>query len=275
MQKMTNRELQLFCLRILKDVHAFCVENEIAYSLAYGTLLGAVRHKGFIPWDNDIDICMPRPDYEKFVSTYKSNDYQLAYFGKGSKRDCLISFARVFDDEETVAKNAFWSAKDTGVWIDVFPLDGVSDDKDEFNQKYAELEKQWINLLHKRVQYKYFSRAESLRIKWNFLARKIAFLNGLGGHSLQKKYIDEMKTIPFESANYWSQLAVMDNGPVEYMSKETFSERVLIDFEDSAFFVMNGYHENLKAVYGDDYMIPPPEGKRTVHDAIIDFYWKR
>ena len=274
MQKMTNRELQLFCLDILKDVHSFCVKNEITYSLAYGTLLGAVSHKGFIPWDNDIDICMPRPDYERFVKHYESKNYQLAYFGNNSKRDCLISFARVFDEKKTIAKNSFWAAKDTGVWIDVFPLDGVSNNKDDFVEMYSKMKKEWVDLLHKRVQYKYFSRANTFRMKWNFFARKIAFFNGLGGHGLQKKYIEEMQKIPFDSAKYWSQLAVMDNGPVEYMPKETFSKCLLMNFEDASFFVMNGYHENLKAVYGDDYMIPPPEGKRTVHDAIIEYYWK-
>ena len=71
MKELTNRELQLFSLDILKDVHAFCEKEKIKYSLAYGTLIGAVRHQGFIPWDNDIDIIMPRPEYERFIGMQK------------------------------------------------------------------------------------------------------------------------------------------------------------------------------------------------------------
>lgn len=72
MKEMTLREVQLFELGIRKDVHEFCMANHINYSLAYGTLIGAIRHKGFIPWDDDIDIVMPRPDYDRFCRTYKS-----------------------------------------------------------------------------------------------------------------------------------------------------------------------------------------------------------
>ena len=72
MKEMTLREVQLFELDILKDVHEFCMANHINYSLAYGTLIGAIRHKGFIPWDDDRDIVMPRPDHDRFCRTYKS-----------------------------------------------------------------------------------------------------------------------------------------------------------------------------------------------------------
>ena len=66
MREMSLREIQLFSLEIMKDVHSFCINNDIRYSLIGGTLIGAMRNKGFIPWDDDIDICMPRPDYERF-----------------------------------------------------------------------------------------------------------------------------------------------------------------------------------------------------------------
>ena len=70
MQELTLKELQQASLDILKDVHSFCEANQIQYSIAYGTLIGALRHKGFIPWDDDVDIVMPRPDFERFCKIY-------------------------------------------------------------------------------------------------------------------------------------------------------------------------------------------------------------
>ena len=77
MRELTLPELQSICLEILIDIDDFCTKNNIRYSLAHGTLIGAIRHKGFIPWDDDLDINMPRPDYEKFKNTYKSDKFEF------------------------------------------------------------------------------------------------------------------------------------------------------------------------------------------------------
>ena len=74
------RELQLYGLEILKEVDKYCKKNKIKYSLGEGTLLGAVRHKGFIPWDDDVDIYMTRENFDKFVSTFKSKNFRVEYF---------------------------------------------------------------------------------------------------------------------------------------------------------------------------------------------------
>ena len=98
MKEMTTTDIQQVSLDILKDVHSFCQKEGIKYSLAYGTLIGAIRHKGFIPWDDDVDIMMTRPEYERFIRAYKSsNGYELLPEGK----DSMIAMARVYDRQKT------------------------------------------------------------------------------------------------------------------------------------------------------------------------------
>ena len=128
---MTSKEVQQVSLDILRDVHTFCVQNGIRYSLQGGSLLGAIRHEGFIPWDDDIDIIMPRPDYERFCSSYKSSkNYKLICKGNDV---CYLLFARVCDMENTYVNSDLcpWTNQKTGVWIDVFPADGAEDDINE------------------------------------------------------------------------------------------------------------------------------------------------
>lgn len=119
MKELTLKEIQQESLKILIDVHRFCEENGIRYSLAYGTMIGAVRHKGFIPWDNDIDIYMPRPDYERFCHLYKSDIYGII-----SEYDphCYINYCHVYDRVKTVFLSDYFTGDSTdgGVWIDVF-----------------------------------------------------------------------------------------------------------------------------------------------------------
>ena len=271
---MTRRELQLFCLNILKEVHSFCESNNIKYSLAYGTLLGAIRHKGFIPWDNDIDICMPRPDYERFVNTFHSSKYHLALKKKKSDCDCLIAYARVFDTEKTVAKKTNWSSKPVGVWIDIFFLDGVPDDVDDFCSMYDRYFKLWLAIQKKRIQFTSIGDVCGLLPRIKLFVHKLLQINGLGGRFLQKRYIKKIKSIPYETAKFWSQLAVMDNGPVEHFTKNIFSNPILKEFEGVSFRVMEGFDENLKNIYGD-YMSLPPEDARVPHQDYIKFYWKK
>ncbi len=273
MKELTLKELQTFSLNILKDIHSFCEKENIRYTLAYGTLIGAIRHQGFIPWDNDIDICMPRPDYERFIKTYKSCKFQLAFFGKGSKHDCLIAYARVFDNSETTSKNAHWIAKPAGVWVDIFPLDGVPDDFNKFRILYSNLHKEWEQIIYQKVQFEQISHCVGIKNKIKLIRKKVKHLNGFGGHRMQKKYNKKIMQIPFESAEFCSQLAVMDNGPVEHFPVSMFNDRTLLKFEDAQFYAVKDYDTVLKAVYGN-YMQPPPENDRKPHQSFIKFFWK-
>ena len=274
MIEMTARELQLFCLDILKDVHSFCVKNNIGYSLAYGSLLGAVRHRGFIPWDNDVDIYMLRSDYERFVNSYKSDKYEIAFFGEKSKYDCLIAYARVFDVKRSVAKNSNWVNADAGVWIDVFPVDVVPPNKRDFEVLYQRYYNYWKRIQKKRVQFYHLSNAESLTKMVRLLVHKMVSINGFRGHAMQENYIKCIRREAESGNEFVSQLAVMDNGPVEHFPASLFSNLCLLEFEGCSFFSLADYKQVLGAIYGDYMKMPPPE-KRIPHQSYIKFYWRQ
>jgi len=134
MKQMTIKDVQQVSLDILKDVHEFCVENSIHYSLSGGTLLGAIRHNGFIPWDDDIDIQLPRPDFECLVRSYKSaKGFKIYYHELNTCEGMTYCYARICDTLRTHVETGVlsWNTEKVGVWIDVLPCDGMpSDAKD-------------------------------------------------------------------------------------------------------------------------------------------------
>lgn len=126
MQTLTLREIQEIELNILSDIDRFCRENGIRYSLDGGTLLGAVRHHGFIPWDDDIDIIMPREDYDRFLKSYQSKNGQYRLYTKDTIPAYRTQmFAKVIDTQ-TIANEELYQQQDAyGLWVDIFPADYV------------------------------------------------------------------------------------------------------------------------------------------------------
>ena len=123
--QITSLELRRIQLDLLIAFDKFCAANELHYSLDYGTLLGAVRHQGFIPWDDDIDISMPRPDYDRFLSLTKnglgiyevrSGEYTPGYF---------YPIAKMIDPRTILVEHTIGDAHIMGVYLDIFPLDGL------------------------------------------------------------------------------------------------------------------------------------------------------
>ena len=271
MKELTLKELQEISLELLVDLHDFCVSNGIKYSIAYGTLIGALRHKGFIPWDDDVDVMMPRPDYERFCQSFQSNRFRLIYYG--NDKTALAGFARIVDVDKTYYKTERpWTKQQSGAWIDIFPIDGVEDDPEIYARRYHRLRKLCSFVYKFRRQNHHISKNDSWWSVAKTLIAPIVGINGRLPYWALKKMVRMERKIEYDKALFLGQCSCLDDGPIQFL-KEDFKDYVLLDFEGHKFFAISGYDHHLRQLYGD-YMQLPPEDQRIPQQYWIKFYWK-
>ena len=260
-------ELKAIELDIMKKVHDFCKQYKLTYYLAYGTLLGAIRHEGFIPWDDDLDVWMFRDDYEKFLELFpKYGEKEGLYIAYKNTKPCYLRNMFKVCDNRTIRNDTFFDCDDPyGVFIDVWPIDGVPDNK---IIRYFYLK--WLRALRGVFFYTVSNpdlKPEFQKSIFRKLAGKI-FKRTINPkrlleheEKLMKKY-DPNKT-EFVSC-YGSDVLVIP-------PRKDFKKAVLHKFEDVNFFIPEGYDDVLKNRYGD-YMIPPNNKDERKH--VAEIYWK-
>ena len=250
-------------LDITLDVARFCDENNLTYFLAYGSLIGAIRHKGFIPWDDDIDLLMPRPDYERFIQLYRQKGRYsiLTPMDQGA----VYEWVKIYDDRsEKVEEIDYSVCKLIGVNIDIFPLDGQPDDMDTFKRETDERMR-----LHHRI------RIITRPLKGFPLKGKIATLayRLIGVRHYLRKYIQSATQYPYDTANYVGFADPYPWNPYcDRHLKSLFTERVKVPFEGHEFWAPAGYDTFLRNMYGDYMQLPPVEKQVSHHQHTL--YWK-
>ena len=258
MKKLTLRELQMSELAILSAFHEFCKKNNLNYSLAGGTLLGAIRHKGFIPWDDDIDVCMPRPDYEKFYNSFhdQKSDFILS-IDRG--KNAQYPFLKLMDPRISVKEDNI--AEVENCWIDIFPIDGFPAKQ----QKVIVLQKK-ANFYRDIIRY---SKLEGIkgykgkRSKISFYIRKL-YSTLYGYKRAHNNLIKLAKDNKYTESKYVGCVVWGFYGIGERMLKSEYEKFVDVEFEGHTFKAMSCWDSYLTGIYGD-YMQLPPEEKRVYH----------
>ena len=259
MRKISSEELKTIQLDLLQKVAEFCEQNGIRYFLCGGTLIGAIRHKGYIPWDDDIDIAMPRPDYDRFVKTFNHPENCCQVVNLDTNPDYAYSFAKVYNNR-TVLKELHYLGH-IGVNIDLFPADGV---KEATQIRKIMLLRKFLNT--KRANY--YHRTLSKKIINSF--GKILLLP-FSAHKIATWIDNEARKYAFGSLPK-AGIIVNPYGPGEMVDKSVFESDVYQEFEGRKYRVPVGYDTWLRSIYGD-YMQLPPEEHRVSHHT-IEAWWK-
>ncbi len=252
------KELQKTELSILKDVASFCEDNGIRYCISSGTLLGAVRHGGFIPWDDDIDISMPRQDYEKFLSLAKNLPPIYVCESTIFNPNYPIAITKV-RKKGTVMKEPSMEHLDIshGVWIDIFPLDKVKNLNNLSKRAHS------FNLLTTAINYK-LGVSLPKKVTTKLFCR---ILKLFSVRHLDKWRTKVMTAEENSNGKYFTSFA-SNLGPNKLLfEQEIYFPLKKIQFEDSFFYAPADSHKWLTGAYGDYLTLPPQKNRVNRHSV--------
>lgn len=252
-------------MNLLRAIDKICKENGFWYSLGYGSLLGAIRHKGFIPWDDDIDVIMFRDDYEKFISYVKAQK-KCPWLSiiDGDTSVYYYPFAKIVNNETIAKQND--TVVEHGLWIDIFPLDKTPVDE-KCSHKFLKKNKflrDWI--LASVTDFRHVGLSKKSVAK--FILSIASHLWGV--RNLYKFTVEYNKKFEGYDSNYVACLST------PYVTNERFCiddiiEVVDLEFEHEKFKGIKNWDLYLKQLYGD-YMTLPPIEKRRTHE--LEVVWK-
>lgn len=261
MQRLTIEEVKVLQLDVLQAIHEFCTQNSIKYSLGCGSMLGCARHQGYIPWDDDIDIYIPRSDYQRLISIFPKvykGKYELISLERND--NWKRPYAKASDNTTRFIENVSGQFE-IGVNIDIYPIDFVPDN-----------EKEWLSYNKKRRFFQHLMEFKYVKFRKNrSFHRNVGLL--LGKFILLP--ISEKKLALF--LNYYAQIhnktcrnrmfeCVQGLFQKKPFPARLFDDIILLPFEDRRFMAFNNYDEYLTNGYGDWRQLPPIEKQVAHHD---------
>ena len=247
---------------LLDVIHQVCTEHNLRYSLAYGTLIGAVRHKGFIPWDDDIDLMMPREDYDKLIQIWKDIAPEGYVLSNGdTEKDCYLNFSKIVKDRTTFLQHERDRELDIhkGIFVDIFPGDRVAPGKLGRIVQFGAFA---VNMLYSRG---YTSESGGL-IE---ICERLLLL-------VPRKYHSVLRTKAQKFASRWNSCGqnryvfpctFVDSR--RYFAADLFDCMDRIEFSGKQYMTVSKWDEYLRDYYGDYMQLPPQEERVWKHHPII------
>lgn len=260
-RRLSEEEIKEVELGVMDYIHNLCQKENINYSLAYGTLLGAVRHKGYIPWDDDVDISLKRDEYDKlYQAVLRDNDpiYKVASWENDARYP--YPFYRVYDARTVYENNYIENDIDLGICVDVFPFD-----------YYADVNKEMVKLdTYRRLSvytlYGIHSKNAGLKNIIRYLLVLVFRLTRV------KTWNKKMNLLSMQANDSDSIDYLMENKRTSTKFEKTLLDKVMDSpFEDRTFKIPEASHQILSAIYGDDFMEIPPVEKRVKHDDFVAY----
>ena len=267
-QYLSKEELKDSQMNILKFIDRVCKENDISYFVNYGTLLGAIRHKGFIPWDDDIDICLYREDYDRFLNVVKElKDERYKVLDYDSSDWYFQNFAVIVDDWTVVEDNIKVKPHDTSVFVDVFPVDRVND------LKVAD--KGLLMATLRMIAYIKLPYVQYGDSKLKDLCRKIMWylLRAVNPRYFAKRIDRLVKKYSDPKGQYEGLIGCSKDGRKDLFRAGIFEELIEAPFEDMMVPIPKNYDEFLTQFYGN-YMQIPSQEEIDYKSHGIKAYWK-
>lgn len=259
--KKTVKKIQKIIFDMMCVIDEFCRENGIMYFLSGGTCLGAVRHKGFIPWDDDADLMMPRKDYDRFVELFAKNHPEQYGFGAlDVNKEWKTKHAKVWD-KRTLLKNNLIDAKEIGVFIDILPIDGLPENAliRKLHYKYSKV----ICALGNSCIRKHYNKGER-----NLALKRIThfFTSKMDSRFFFRWLNNNASKYSFEKSKYVGAILAEHYGERETILRDQMNKAVYMQFNGRDFPVPIGYDTYLSNLYGDYMTIPKDaEEKGYVH----------
>lgn len=262
MREVTFEESRTIQLDILRDIDSACREHGIKYSLSMGTLIGAIRHKGFIPWDDDIDLMMTRDEIEKFISVY---DGKYRIIDVETNKDWWDSYTRIVDDKTRCDfKNTPYDVKH-GIWVSIIPIDNIPDDDTEWQRMRNKMVS--VYRLCKLYAAKWSEERGSIR---NCIRLILKFFVKLIPVSFWARKAKKILTSYANVITKRKTRMIFWCKDVAFPSN-IFDKYIDIPFEDATVMAIADYDTLLRSLYGDYMKLPPKEEQVPGHD--YDVYW--